>query len=231
MFEELKQRALKITEALYRTTDLFSDAEPLKWSLRQGALDILTSISLLDSTGYEKAREVSKLEILIKNSFLKLELAESGTFISKMNFEVLRREYGALLDKIVTVRDSYQKLLDSISNTSETDESRRLSDRKHTVVGATVGKSISDMEAGKSDKHLEPTLSISGVIAGHSHRQKFLLTALKDRGQSSIGDLAQAMTSAGFGVSEKTVQRELNSLVTSGDVRQDGEKRWRKYFI
>lgn len=207
MFEELKQRALKITEALYRTTDLFSDAEPLKWSLRQGGLDILNSVSLLESAGYEKAREVSRLEILIKNAFLKLELAASGTFISKMNFEVLRREYGALLDKVMSVKDSYQKLLDSI-----------VSDQKPTEIAVSVRNLVSDSISEKPDK------------PNNGHRQGFLLSALKERGQASVGDLAKALTGAGFGVSEKTVQRELNSLVSSGAIKQEGEKRWRKYL-
>lgn len=218
MFEELKQKALRITEALYRTTDLFSDAEPLKWSLRQGALDILNSVSLLESVGYEKAREVSRLEVLIKNTFLKLELAASGTFISKMNFEVLRREYGALLDSIMSLKDSYQKLLDSI-----------ISDQAATIPGKQENNLISDKVADKSDKPIEALSSFS--VSGNGHRQEFLLSTLKDKGQASISDLAKALTGAGFGVSEKTVQRELNSLVASGTVKQEGEKRWRRYFI
>jgi len=230
MFEELKQRALRITEALYRTTDLFSDVEPLKWSLRQGALDILTSVSLLESSGYDKAHEVSKLEVFIKNIFLKLELAASGTFISKMNFEVLRREYGILLDNTVSIKDSYQKLLDSIASLDETTESGRVLDKKPVKVVAPANSAISDNAddaPAKSDKPAEPL----AVAIGNGHRQEFILSSLKQKGQVGIGDLARALAGAGFGVSEKTVQRELNSLVASGAVKQEGEKRWRRYFI
>lgn len=227
MFDELKQKALRITEALYRTTDLFADAEPLKWSLRQVALDVLNSVALLESAGYEKAREVSRLEILIKNAFLKLELAASGTFISKMNFEVLRREYGALLDNIMSVKDSYQKLLDSIASLAETSESGRVSDPPTAGAVRRASNVISDGTPEKSDKPREALLAVSG----NGHRQEFLLSALKEKGQVSIGDLAKALAGAGFGVSEKTVQRELNSLVSSGAVKQEGEKRWRRYFV
>ena len=213
MSEELKQKALMITEALYRTTDLFSDAEPLKWSLRQAGLDILNSVSLLESVGYEKAREVLRIEISIKNVFLKLELAASGTFISKMNFEVLKREYRILLDNVVSVKDSYQKLLDSITSIEEPKK---------------VGAVISDTKTEKSDIG---DMAVKAVNPNNGHRQEFLLSALKEKGQAGIGDLAKALTGAGFGVSEKTVQRELTSLVASGVVKQEGEKRWRKYFI
>ena len=96
--EQLKERALKITEALYRTTDIMFDGEPLKWSLRQSALEIMNIVSNLNSW---QINEINKADKIIKNLFLKLELASSGTYISKMNFEVLKREYLALNHNIL----------------------------------------------------------------------------------------------------------------------------------
>ena len=183
MFEELKQRALKITEALYRTTELFSDAEPLKWSLRKASLEILDVVSSADA---------AKAESFTKSLLLKLELASSGTFISKVNFEVLEREYLALLDKLLSHRESYQSLLDSIT------ENKRLSDKVETV----------------------------SVKPGERHEK--LLSALQQRGPSSAGELATIFEGS---ISEKTVQRELGSLVASGAVKQEGDKRWRRYFL
>ena len=94
MFDDIKQKTLKITEALYRTTDLFSDAEPLKWSMRQNALDIL-NCPLSGSP-----QDIGHINFLVKDIFLKLELATGGTFISKTNFEVLRRAYSELLEEV-----------------------------------------------------------------------------------------------------------------------------------
>src|SRR3990167_1992107 len=98
--EELKQRALKITEALYRTTDLFSDAEPLKWSLRNEALEILNM----------HPQNFVRFDGLIKNISLKLDLASSGTFISKTNFEVIKGAYNDLLDRAMSIKDNCQNL-------------------------------------------------------------------------------------------------------------------------
>ncbi len=176
MFEELKQRALKITEALYRTTDLFSDAEPLKWALRKEALDILNA----------QPRDILTLEATVKNILLKLELASSGTFISKKNFDVLGREYIGLLDMILT----------------------------------DTAPSIGQLEVkAKPAVTLKPS---------NSNRQETLISALKEKGRLSVRDLAKAL---GEPVSEKTVQRELSILVASGAVKQEGDKRWRRYFV
>jgi len=173
MFDELKQRALKITEALYRTTDLFSDAEPLKWVLRKEALDVLNA----------KPQDAMLLETTVKNILLKLELAACGTFISKKNFDVLGREYMELLDMILT----------------------------DTIPIGQIGVKPKSMVA------LKP-----------SNRQEMLISTLKEKGRLSVGDLAKAL---GEPVSEKTVQRELLTLVAEGAIKQEGDKRWRRYFV
>ncbi|MDP3935049.1 MAG: DeoR family transcriptional regulator [Candidatus Giovannonibacteria bacterium] len=173
MFEELKQRALKITEALYRTTDLFSDAEPLKWALRKEALDILNA----------QPRDILTLEATVKNMLLKLELAACGTFISKKNFDVLGREYMGLLDIILT----------------------------------------DTAPIGQIEIKAKPEIALKP-----NSRQETLISSLKEKGRLSVGDLTKAL---GEPVSEKTVQRELSTLVASGAVKQEGDKRWRRYFI
>lgn len=206
MFDELKERALQITEALYRTTELFSDAEPLKWSLRQTALDILNS----------GPQDTNHVEVLIKGLFLKLELAASGTFISKMNFDVLKREYSNLLSGIMSYKNSYQALLDNIVS----DEPKQIA-RPDDSVGRV------------SDKPKEIAVSKKSPIEApykveNGKRREVILTALKEKGPSSVGDLAGIF---GENISGKTVQRELNALVGSGAVKKDGEKRWRRYFV
>ena len=183
MADGLKERGLKITEALYRTTDLFSDAEPLKWALRETALDILSS----------EPRDAARLEALVRDMVIKLELAASGTFISKMNFDVLKREYAGLLQEVMSIRNSYQNILDNI-----------LSDR-------------TEIKPEQQKPQIELT-----------DRKEALLNALRQKGPSSVGDIAKAL---GGSIGEKTVQRELSAMAASGAVKQEGEKRWRRYFI
>ena len=194
MFDEVKDKALKITEALYRTTDLFSDAEPLKWSLRQTAVDILNS----------SPQDIVKLEILVKNLLLKLELAAGGTFISKMNFDVLKREYSNLLSEAMSYKDGYQALLDNIARPIESE-----------VVSDDI---VMDKRVGE----------LSQAHAPNNERREALLFALKQKGPSSVGALVGTLENQ---ISEKTIQRELNAMVVAGLVKKDGEKRWRKYFI
>lgn len=98
---ELRERTMKITEALYRTTDLFSDAEPLKWSLRENAVQILNTLSDISSEPtYQELRGAQALEKMINTLCYKLDLAAGGTFIAKSNFDILEREYKALSEQV-----------------------------------------------------------------------------------------------------------------------------------
>lgn len=193
MPDALKEKALKITEALYRTTDLFSDAEPLKWSLRQTALDILNA----------RQQDFLNLEEAVKNISLKLDLASSGTFISKTNFDVIKRAYVGLLSNAASLKESYKSLLDPPIAIAMRRAGNILSDKPNKPV---------------SDKPL-------------SDRCMALVSALKEKGPLGVGDLTKLLIEAGSILSEKTVQRELGALVASGAVKQEGEKRWRRYFI
>ncbi len=210
MFDESKERALQITEALYRTTELFSDAEPLKWSLRQNALEILNS----------SPQDLGRVENLVKGLFLKLELAASGTFISKMNFEVLKREYSNLLSKIISSKEGYQALLDNIAKPVES--VKVLDKPKFSAVESK--KSIPKETLYQE----ESSNGSSDVNRQKGDRQVAIIAALKEKGPSSVGDLAGVF---GNSISGKTIQRELNTMVNSGTIKQNGEKRWRRYFI
>lgn len=190
--EELKQRVLKITEALYRTTDLFSDAEPLKWSLRKEALEVLNV----------HPQDVLRMEELVKALTLKLDLASSGTFISKTNFEVIKRAYGEFLSNTVSLRESYESLF--------------LLDKPVGV----LSDAVLDKRKG-GDGGVVQSVALSG-------RKTTLLSALKQKGPLSVGELAKMLDEP---ISEKTIQRELAGLVASGAIRQEGDRRWRKYFI
>jgi hypothetical protein len=52
-------------------------------------------------------------------------------------------------------------------------------------------------------------------------------TVLEAKPQATIKDIAEVITD----VSEKTIQRELNSLIEKGQVMREGERRWSKYSV
>ena len=103
----MRSRAQKITEALYRITDIFPDKEPLKWHLRKEGIFVFKIFSNIeDSTAYEREKYIDKAEKIIPRVINALELASLGTFISRTNFEILIKEYHMLLDFIKDKKES-----------------------------------------------------------------------------------------------------------------------------
>lgn len=58
-------------------------------------------------------------------------------------------------------------------------------------------------------------------------RSARIKTVLQAKPEATIKDIAEVITD----VSEKTIQRELNSLIEKGQVIRQGERRWSKYSI
>lgn len=98
-FSYISDRVQRITAALYRVTEMFSDSEPVKWLLRKDAIEIFNKLSALEkSILNERVKDIDAASRTIDHLLRALELASSGTFISRVNFEVLKREYIAMRD-------------------------------------------------------------------------------------------------------------------------------------
>ena len=85
-------RIQKLTAALYRVTDLLSDKEPIKWTLRDKALNLHDDLVSVKNT---KDKD-GLLDTSLKNfaQIIKsLELVSVGVCVSNLNFEILKREY------------------------------------------------------------------------------------------------------------------------------------------
>ncbi|MBU2109427.1 hypothetical protein KKB71_00490, partial [Patescibacteria group bacterium] len=91
----ITNRIKKLTEALYRVTDLYPDQEPLKWALRENAVYLYNNLMSITDMSDRKLRYNFK-EVLSSLSQIinKLDLASLGGFISDINFEIIKKEYG-----------------------------------------------------------------------------------------------------------------------------------------
>ena len=85
--EYIMDRIKKLTSALYRVTDLLSDKEPLKWTLRDIAIDIFNN--------FLKDKDISVSDIINI-----LDLFSGELSISNLNYDILKKEYKNLMSFI-----------------------------------------------------------------------------------------------------------------------------------
>lgn len=67
----------------------------------------------------------------------------------------------------------------------------------------------------------------SAVYGAGPARIDRIKTVLEAKGEATIKDIAEVITDC----SEKTIQRDLNSLIDAGEVTRHGERRWSRYTV
>lgn len=72
-----------------------------------------------------------------------------------------------------------------------------------------------------------PTVAAGAASSGGISRTDRIVSFLRDNAGASVGDIHTVVSDC----SEKTIQRELMSLIDKGLVRKEGERRWSRYFL
>ena len=76
----------------------------------------------------------------------------------------------------------------------------------------------------KSKGHIKDSSADSEAV---KDRREGILSVIKNKGFTSIKDISTVIR----GISEKTIQRELQGLVEAGLVVRQGERRWSRYSL
>lgn len=201
----------KLSRAVYLVTDFMSDREPLKWRLRQLALQILALVEPPEAMIYSEKLARAMREML---NLIDLSLA-TGT-VSQMNFALLQQEYKNLLGLVL--KDASKNL------TSET-KVEALMESNLTSPSASL-KTGSKPAVTTGVIRPSETIKDNGDLLDKRQRQDRILSHMRGRGWLSIKDIANAIPT----FSSKTVQRELTEMSEKGLVKKRGERRWSRYL-
>lgn len=258
--EKISLKTERLTSALYMVTSLFDHDDPLKNRLRASAVEIMSIVSKSGSIGhYFNDKILSSIDNNISVIISCLEVSFNAGVCSSMNCEVLKREYDLLRQLIKS--DSLEKGPSAMSIPTKFlypsfDEikSTKLSTLppKEETINLMVSGDLSDPESRNvldnppvvykghniKDNHVSktsPLSSVSRISKGVAKfdRRSFIISLFKDKGQYTIKDILSKSALMGKKVemSEKTIQRDLLSLVSEGVLNKSGERRWSKYFL
>jgi hypothetical protein len=237
----------KLIMALFMVTDTIDKDEPLRNKLRALGMEIISDINSSPLKASSKIIEIVSL----------LEIASAINLISEMNCNILKqefiklaesiREYGKLESKwfeeflppsnpkrqeireIVLGNKKFQSI--GHEKSSKTEQLRM---NIGLQKGSTLMKALSDKASVLSD-NFSPVNNFD--ILKKQRREDIVRIIKTDNKGFTITDIktkAQAtssQTKALASCSEKTLQRELISMVKDGVLYKTGEKRWSRYFI
>lgn len=217
----------KLVSAIYMVTNLFSDSEPMKWSLRKKSTDLLSlmvsykDISEINQNDFSQKVKAKVLEVVSL-----FEVSSFGGLVSPMNFSILKQEFFNLVDVInKSKKDAVQNVIPSNFFAISPDNSSTFTQANTSQnLGVSVGVN-SDIYTHNIDQN-KPVF-IDKTVTKRSNRQTVIIGLLKKKSDLTIKDVSTVISDC----SEKTIQRELIALISEGVVKKTGERRWSKYSL
>jgi hypothetical protein len=229
-------------------TDIIDKDEPLRNKLRTLGAGILSDMYAIgkDNTGHAASMMLSKISELM--SFL--TIASSVGLVSEMNVNILRKEFSLLcqsaqesgnsakgfngFDRKIDLAEFFSESVDAGFPSLLVKERGNLHPHGHTSIGlqkgGTLMKALSDKNLAASLVSNKGSREINADnfdILKKERRQEITRIIKLLGGSATIKDIKDKIKTIG----EKTLQRELVSMVKDGILGKTGEKRWSRYFL
>lgn len=243
----LKKKNERLASAVYLVTEYVSDNDPLKWKLRNLALEILSlSAPVGDSRGAGEdllgSLSGAKLSHKISEILSLIEVALASGSVSQMNFTLLKKEYAKFLS--LASKLSGQNHWGAYLLDRESDQVSSLPGSLATATNQSVQqtapvesighnyrsmsyKNISDKSPSPRPKETTHKTQAKGHSFKTDNRQETIISFLRHQDWMSIKDISGAIPD----VSTKTIQRELTEMVDQGILKKKGERRWSRYKL
>lgn len=239
-YEFANKKTEKLVTALYMVSDCMDTDDALKGKIRLLGVELLSDIYKLSTlSSIEKHTYISTSLVHIYELLSFIEIAYTIGFISEMNTVILKKEFSVLVADLKSnqSKDKHftftldQKMFDlpelksGTENDSEFDYKGQLSIKDKRTTFNTM--SFINNKSPLQNFQIKKTNSTVTNLADRQDRTDKIISLIKDKKEVSIKDISLAFTDC----SEKTIQRELNSLVSKGQLKKTGAKRWSRYAI
>ncbi|MCM2338839.1 MAG: hypothetical protein NDI62_00055 [Burkholderiales bacterium] len=234
----------KLITALYMVTDTMETNEPIRLKLRTLGVEILSDINSSSRI------TLGKLDEKIAEVLSFMNIAFDIRMISEMNYRILKKEFLELKESIheFTKKDNGW-LGEFISKSSPMNEEiehvreSKISAMFSEQPSVSDRKKFSPFRKGQSTRiGVQKGSTLLQALSEVGHKENFEVLKNKRRGEIisviknypngiSIKDIMLAIRSLGEEWGEKTLQRELVSMVKDNVLKKTGEKRWSQYFL
>jgi len=239
----------KMSLALYLTTDHIKDDEPLKTKIRHKSVEMVDMVLSYKDLNFQK--DDQKARGFVSNYLAIMSYIETATLVGLMketNYFILHKELndilvgfteqisgnsmvaGELKDKILNINNNAM----SVNNKRVSKRQNLLKDTLNNDEGFVKDKKIyknDEYELNNEGQNSKRTRSLeSNMFSKQSFkklRREKILSMFSVGSGHSVKDISIALPD----ISEKTVQRELNSLVEKNVLYKEGDRRWTKYFL
>jgi len=231
IYEFANKKTEKLVTALYMVSDCMDSDDALKGKLRQLGVELLSDMYKLSTLSpMDKHIHISSSLAHVNEILSFVEIAYTIGFISEMNTAILKKEFMILIREL----ENHQKKDKHFTFTLDQQmfslpENIVRQDLTTKINKGTLSDNMSFIN-NKSPLQTFQAQKINSPVTNLTDRQDRtdrVLNIIKEKKEVSIKDISISFTNC----SEKTIQRELNSLVSKGKLKKTGAKRWSRYSI
>ena len=214
--------------------------EPIKWVMRERCLALLSDISVAEHAPLSDRMELFEAaEEGVREMSSLLLVARAGRIVSSMNADILIAGFASLRTAIgqgTTMPTSAETIVsellkgDEQSLLGQQDVYKGQKEHKNVLYNHAKGHSAL---ANKTERPFQGHSSGNTPFSNRSSeqtkkdRKKIIVDFVRKRKEVTIRDVLQVVS----GCSEKTIQRELITLVKDNVLKKEGERRWSRYSL
>jgi len=230
----------RLSAVIYLITNLFSENEPLRTSLREDSIKLLNKISALHSKDvHDQKKELAEATSLVRKISSLFEVLHLAGLISDMNHNVISNElhmlfkHAEVLESQVIVKNSKSVVPTNFFSISVEEitarENKNIKDNETIIEnkGQEIFKNVDKNSVFKNKTNEVVSNLESGLESRKNHRQELIINLIKKKKEVTIKDLFGVVNNC----SSKTIQRELLDLVKKNVLKKVGERRWSRYSL
>jgi hypothetical protein len=203
-----KENLIQLTKGIYKLTILFPKKEPLRYKIRESAIDILAgSLPILEN----KSTNFKKLSLEVRESFealnCYLEVAKIQNWVSQADILKFQQEYIIVMLEIEKLSEQRIRAL------LEAELQQKLlfmpvSSKNETLVGT------------ENNHEQEDTIDLN-------ERQKKIIETLKNKEKLQVQEIKQIFPD----ITKRTLRRDFENLVSRKLVRRIGSRNTTAYKL
>lgn len=235
MSNNFQKKPEKLASAVYLLTGFFDSQEPLKWKLRALAAELSAKSSSENPQLFYIRQLVSEIQSL-------LALAKNAGLIAEANHEIMTAEMANFMSVLPSPRVEQHLMAGPVEDGDKRAATQepikdKITERrpveyipspsKPSVSGEKRYLGESDLVRSGMPQRPAGLREFGAVSVKKNNRKSVIIGLLKRKKEIMIKDVVPLIE----GCSEKTVQRELLSMVKEGILKKEGEKRWSRYSL
>jgi len=235
-YDFIFKKTEKLITALYMVTDCMEYEDALKSKLRSLGVDLLSDIYKLDVVVPPKNYSYLLISMMkIKEVISFIEIAQTIGFVSEMNSIILKNQFEILFKELESYKTKGKHFSFTLNSKMFDIERPSFQNNLNIKDKKTSLNTMSFI----NKNHLQnfdtkPNNDLVKNMSDREDRIKKILEIIKDKQylpNNSDGVSIKDISMSFMDVSEKTIQRELNSLLLKNKIKKTGNKRWSKYKL